>query len=266
MSPARNRVTPLGDIVAIPLRGAWTGNRGILHRGREVVRFHASDLWITCALEFRGRWHEQWQPHHFTWLYFHDEAVSFAAGHRPCAECRRDAYNAYRAAWADALGGPEPSAKEINRRLHGERIFRGTHRRRLHELDWAGLPDGAFVIDRRRARARPRRRASRVDPGGLRRSPAPPEARDGHRDHAARDRRRAPRRLSRSCREPPDGSDPELKGCPTGALSGVSRSAAAPGTASPRAPTPGAARRGRARRCAARCRVRGPCPGRPASS
>ena len=146
MSPARNRVTPLGDIVAISLRGAWTGNRGILHRGREVVRFHASDLWITCALEFRGRWHEQWQPHHFTWLYFHDEAVSFAAGHRPCAECRRDAYNAYRAAWADALGGPEPSAKEINRRLHGERIFRGTHRRRLHELDWAGLPDGAFVV------------------------------------------------------------------------------------------------------------------------
>jgi hypothetical protein len=146
VSPARNRVTPLGDIVAIPLRGAWTGNRGILHRGRELVRFHSSDLWITCALEFRGRWHEQWRPHHFTWLYFHDEAVSFAAGHRPCAECRRDAYNAYRAAWADALGGPEPSAKEINRRLHGERIVRGTHRRRLHELDWAGLPDGVFVV------------------------------------------------------------------------------------------------------------------------
>ena len=83
--PARNRVTPLGDVVAIPLRGAWTGNRGILHAGREIVRFHASDLWITCALSFRGRWSEQWRPHHFTWLYFHDEAVSFAAGHRPCA-------------------------------------------------------------------------------------------------------------------------------------------------------------------------------------
>src|SRR5579872_52896 len=55
--PARNRVTPLGDIVAIPLRGAWTGNRGILHRGREIVRFHAGNLWIACALEFNGRWH-----------------------------------------------------------------------------------------------------------------------------------------------------------------------------------------------------------------
>src|SRR5205823_4399106 len=68
-APARNRVTPMGDIVATPVRGAWTGNRGILHSGREIVRFHASDLWITCALEFRGRWSEQWQPHHFTWLY-----------------------------------------------------------------------------------------------------------------------------------------------------------------------------------------------------
>jgi len=48
-SPARNRVTPLGDIVAIPLRGAWTGNRGILHSGREIVRFHTSDLWVTCT-------------------------------------------------------------------------------------------------------------------------------------------------------------------------------------------------------------------------
>jgi hypothetical protein len=145
VTPAQNRVTPFGDIEAIPLRGEWTGNRGILHRGREIVRFHASDLWITCALEFRGRFSEQWRPHHFTWLFFHDEAVSFAAGHRPCAECRRAAYDAYRGAWSDGLGVDPPSAKEINRRLHGERIVRGTHRRRLHAVPWADLPDGAFV-------------------------------------------------------------------------------------------------------------------------
>jgi hypothetical protein len=143
--PSRNRVTPLGDIVAIPLRGAWTGNRGILHEGHEIVRFHASDLWITCALEFRGRHDVQWRPHHFTWLFFHDEAVSLAAGHRPCAECRRKAYNAYRVAWAEGLGTGQPSAKEMNRRLHGERIVRGTHRRRLHAMGWADLPDGAFI-------------------------------------------------------------------------------------------------------------------------
>jgi hypothetical protein len=144
--PARNRVTPTGEIVAIPLLGAWTGNRGILHSGREIVRFHASDLWITCALEFRGRWHEQWRPHHYTFLYFHDEAVAFAAGHRPCAECRRRSYEAYRAAWAEGLGVEVPTAPEINRRLHGERIVRGTHRRRFHQLPWAAVPDGAFVL------------------------------------------------------------------------------------------------------------------------
>jgi hypothetical protein len=136
----------MGDIAAIPLRGAWTGNRGILHAGREIVRFHAGDLWITCELEFRGRWHEQWRPHHYTFLYFHDEAVSFAAGHRPCAECRRESYDAYRAAWAHGLEVDLPSARQMNRQLHGERIVRGTHRRRIHRVAWADLPDGAFVL------------------------------------------------------------------------------------------------------------------------
>ena len=127
--------------MAIQLRGAWTGNRGCLHRGEEIVRFHATDLWIVCALEFKG-WHsELFRPGRFTWLFFHDEAVAFAAGHRPCALCRRESYNAYR----DALGGL--SAAEINRQLHGERIVRGTHRRRLHRVPWRELPDGAFVLD-----------------------------------------------------------------------------------------------------------------------
>jgi hypothetical protein len=135
----------MGNVEAIPLRGAWTGNRGIIHSGTEIVRFHAGDLWITCALEFRGRWHEQWQPHHYTFLYFHDEAVSFAAGHRPCAECRRDSYNAYRLAWAEGLEVAVPSAKLMNRQLHHERIVRGTHRRRIHAVPWGDLPDGTFV-------------------------------------------------------------------------------------------------------------------------
>jgi hypothetical protein len=147
--PERNRVTPLGEIVAIPLRGAWTGNRGILHEGHQIVRSHASDLWITCALEFRGRYREQWLPHRYTHLYFHDEAVSFAAGHRPCAECRRDDYRAYQRAWIAGKNGKgltAPGAKEMNAVLHGERIVPGTHRRRLHELSWPSLPDGTFVL------------------------------------------------------------------------------------------------------------------------
>ena len=144
--PHRNRVTPLGDIEAIPLRGAWMGNRGILHSGHEIVRSHASDLWITCALEFRGRWREQWQPHRYTYLFFHDEAVSFAAGHRPCAECRHASYVTYRAAWAEGSETELPSAKQMNQQLHGERIVRGTHTRRFHRLPWTDLPDGTFVL------------------------------------------------------------------------------------------------------------------------
>jgi hypothetical protein len=145
--PERNRVTPTGEIVATPLRGAWTGNRGVLHECREIVRSHAGNLWITCALEFRGRHRELWLPSRWTPLFFHDEAVAFAAGHRPCGECRHAEYGAYKAAWAEALGGPPPSAGEMNRRLHAERIFRGTHRRRLHDAPWTELPDGAFVLE-----------------------------------------------------------------------------------------------------------------------
>src|SRR5581483_5769911 len=111
-------------------------------------RHHASDLWITCVLEFRGRRYEQWRPHHFTWLYFHDEAVSLAAGHRPCAYCRRESYESYRGAWAEELHVHVPTAKEMNRQLHSERIQRGSHRRLLHELPWHSLPDGVFVVVR----------------------------------------------------------------------------------------------------------------------
>jgi hypothetical protein len=143
--PDRNRVAPTGEIIAIPLRGAWTGNRGILHQGHKIVRFHASDLWITCALKYKDWWSPQWTPHHFTWLYFHDEAVSFAAGHRPCALCRRPAYSVYRDLWAASLEVPRPSAKDMNRALHAERIVRGTHRRRVHAMPWTDLPDGTFV-------------------------------------------------------------------------------------------------------------------------
>lgn len=139
-------MTPLGDIVAIPLRGAWCGNRGILHRGYDVVRFHATDLWITCALSFKDWRLPQWEPGHFTLLFFHDEAVSLAAGHRPCALCRRQAYNDFRRAVATEDGSAPLSASAMNRRLHAERIHRGTHRRRLHPMGWSGLPDGTFVL------------------------------------------------------------------------------------------------------------------------
>ncbi len=144
--PARNRVTPGGAIVATPLRGAWTGNRGILHDGDRIVRSHAGSLWITCDLVYRDQRLPQWQPRHNTVLFFHDEAVSLAAGHRPCALCRRSDYNSYRTAVSIATGEPPPLARELDRRLHRERLVPGTSRRRLHRHRWRDLPVGTFAV------------------------------------------------------------------------------------------------------------------------
>lgn len=44
--PKQNRVTPYGEIEAFPLRGAFTGNRGILHEGKRIVRFHAPGAFV----------------------------------------------------------------------------------------------------------------------------------------------------------------------------------------------------------------------------
>jgi hypothetical protein len=75
-------------------------------------------------------------------LFFHDEAVAFAAGHRPCALCRRADYERYRSAWADAFGARE-SADDMDVVLHRDRLDGRT--KRLHPEPWTTLPDGAFV-------------------------------------------------------------------------------------------------------------------------
>jgi hypothetical protein len=145
--PRPNRVTPTGDIVAIPLRGAWCGNRGNLHdRGITINRFHNGSLWIVCALQYRDRRLTQWAPGRYTLLFFHDEAVAFAAGHRPCALCRRPDYERYRDAWVAGIRGDRPAAAAIDRQLHAERLFAGTHRRRRHRRPWVSLPTGTFVV------------------------------------------------------------------------------------------------------------------------
>jgi hypothetical protein len=142
VTPARNRVSPRGNIIAVAGRGAWMGNRGRLHEGRgtrDVVRNHRGKAWITCLLEFRGRYTQQWDPTHYTQLFFFDEAVAFAAGHRPCAECRRGDYTAYRRAWQETHGGAMPYAKDMDAVLHRERA------NGPHPTAWTELPDGVFV-------------------------------------------------------------------------------------------------------------------------
>jgi hypothetical protein len=143
--PLPNRVTPEGELVAVPERGLFYGNRGCLHddSGR-IVRFAANRRWIVCVLEFgQRRRHPLMQPGRFTELFFLDEATAFAAGHRPCAECRRERYEAFRAAWAASDGSSAlPTAGAIDDRLDAERR-RGSARR--FELAESGsLPVGAM--------------------------------------------------------------------------------------------------------------------------
>jgi hypothetical protein len=127
-------------VVAVPLRCRWTGNRGCLHEGREIVRHHRGTRWIICEPEFRGRWMQQWLPRRFTWLYFHDEAVALAAGHRPCAQCRWAALNRYREA---AFGRREPVPR-MDTVLQAERW--DGRAQRSHAMGWASVPDGAFTL------------------------------------------------------------------------------------------------------------------------
>src|SRR5947207_110249 len=133
--PLQNRVTRLGDLIADPARGLVYGNRGCLHDSDGRIRRRwATRRWIACRLEFRGwRRHPLLQAGKFTELFFLDEATAFAAGHRPCALCRREDYNRFLAR-VGARG-----AVEIDGRRREER----TGPRRSAGDD---LPDGAFVL------------------------------------------------------------------------------------------------------------------------
>jgi hypothetical protein len=146
--PLQNRVTPFGDLIATPARGLVYGNRGCLHDadGRIRRRF-AVKRWIACRLRFRG-WHRSplMQPGRFTELFFLDEATAFAAGHRPCALCRREDYVGFATIWREVHLG-DVGADAIDDRLHGERFDPSTRGQRWHALPDEPLPDGAFVTD-----------------------------------------------------------------------------------------------------------------------
>jgi hypothetical protein len=145
----QNRVDPWGRLHAVAARGAWMGNRGILHDAtKRIVAAWRSRRWITCVLSFRGRHREVFTPGRYSELFFLDEATSLAAGHRPCAECRRTRYGEFVAAWAgdragDARRGAH-GAEEIDRALHAERLEPGGGKR-THEAVLSSLPSGAMV-------------------------------------------------------------------------------------------------------------------------
>jgi hypothetical protein len=140
--PLQNRVTPHGDLVAVPERGLFMGNRGRLHdEHRQIRRWADGRRWITCVTEFRGRHRTVMAPGRYTELFFLDEATSFAAGHRPCAECRRADHRRFLGAWP--AGGARPRVDEVDRTLDDER--REGRRRRTWPRTRDQLPDGAFV-------------------------------------------------------------------------------------------------------------------------
>jgi hypothetical protein len=145
--PLQNRVTPLGDLIADPGRGLVYGNRGCLHdeHGR-IRRRYAVKRWIACRLRFRG-WHREplMQPGRFTELFFLDEATAFAAGHRPCALCRREDYMRFIEIWRGVHPGPS-NADAIDEQLHEERLGPGTRAQRRHRAPMDELPDGTFVL------------------------------------------------------------------------------------------------------------------------
>jgi len=121
------------------------GNRGCLHDsdGELGVRRWRHQNWVCCLTEFRGRRRDPMPPGRWTALFFWDEAVALAAGHRPCGECRRQDYKRFMAAWR-AAGLPGANPREIDRHLHRHRVTRRRQQVRFRARSH-GLPDGAFV-------------------------------------------------------------------------------------------------------------------------
>jgi hypothetical protein len=126
------------------------GNRGILHDddGRLGLARWRHPHWVTCLLAFKSRWRPVMTPHAYTELFFLDEATAFAAGHRPCAECRRPDYLRFLDAWAKTTGLADRSslrAVAVDEVMHAQRIRPGSREQVTYGARLASLPDGTFV-------------------------------------------------------------------------------------------------------------------------
>ena len=145
--PLQNRVLPTGEIVAIPDRGLFVGNRGIIHdpATRTIQkRRWSTNAWIACVLEFKGRRRKVWQRQSWTELFFLDEATAFAAGHRPCFYCRREDAKRFRAAWEKGNRKHDVRAPDMDAALHRERFASAKTPHRL-PMALNKLPDGTMV-------------------------------------------------------------------------------------------------------------------------
>ena len=125
------------------------GNRGILHNDAgEIIAPWQHRAWVTCVLEYKGRRRQVFSHRRYSELFFLDEATALSAGHRPCAFCRRERFNEFKALWCRAnMDGAPPSsvpAPVMDRRLHSERALRGGGKATF-VMKPKDLPAGAFI-------------------------------------------------------------------------------------------------------------------------
>ncbi|CCV08509.1 conserved hypothetical protein [Mesorhizobium metallidurans STM 2683] len=158
--PLQNRVDPFGLIRAVPERGLFTGNRGIIHDPQTktlLKKRWALQAWIICVCEFRDVRREPMGRNRpggkagWTELFFLDEVTALSAGHRPCFFCRRERASDFVRRFGMAFSIAEPRVPMVDKRLHRERLASGGRPRAVDEL--AGLPDGAMVADEAKAYA-----------------------------------------------------------------------------------------------------------------
>ena len=147
--PRQNRVTPLGHIIATPVRGTLMGNRGCLHDSQgNIRRIYQNKRWIICQLSFKNRQRQVMMPGRYTELFFLDEVTALAAGHRPCAECMRSRFNQFRDSWGrankDLIGRANVTAGLIDSVLHAERLT-STGQKFTYTEQLNRLPSGTFV-------------------------------------------------------------------------------------------------------------------------
>jgi len=147
--PLQNRVDPFGSLSAVPERGTLLGNRGVLHNEKKQIVAHWDRrAWITCLLSFKGRKRQVFSFGNYSELFFLDEATAFAAGHRPCGECRRTRYKEFKSAWVLAnrnlVCSSDPPMGEIDRVLHAQRIH-ADDTKVTFETPFGELPAGTFV-------------------------------------------------------------------------------------------------------------------------
>ena len=148
--PLQNRVNPFSTLISTPERGAWTGNRGVIHNERkEIIKNHAVKYWITCVLKYKNARRSVMTPNRWTELFFLDEATAFAAGHRPCGFCRHADFKRFKDFWLKANGeqyGLTSKTKMdiIDTFIHQERLDKNGVQKTFKST-LAALPDGTFI-------------------------------------------------------------------------------------------------------------------------